>query len=113
MRELFLDLTKLLGQVCPVFQHVPSEALYPYMTLEPLNSLQGLPWGPTFVTFTVKIWSRYAGTKEILKLAKVVESLLYTYQKGSLKVMKSGLSLLKDGDIRVHTFSVKARIPHE
>ncbi len=112
MRELFLDLTKLLEHVCPVFQHVPADPPHPYITLEPTQSLQGLPWGPTLVTFTVKIWSRYSGTKEILKLAKGVESLLYTYQKGSLKVMKSGLSLLKDEETRVHTFSIKARVPH-
>ncbi|MBI2707868.1 MAG: hypothetical protein HYX35_06135 [Proteobacteria bacterium] len=113
MRELFLDLTKTLEQVCPVFQHVPPESPYPYMTLEPLHSLQGLPWGPTLVTFTLKIWSQYAGTKEILKLAKTVEEMLHTYQVGSLKVMKSGLSLLRDRETRVHTFSIKARIPHE
>lgn len=113
MRELFLDLTKILAPVCPVFHHVPPEAPYPYMTLEPLSSLQGLPWGPTLVTFTLKIWSRYAGTKEILKLAKTVDALLHTYQKGSLKVMESSLALLKEGETRVHTFSIKARVPHE
>jgi len=113
MRDFFLDLTKVLSQVCPVFLHVPPEATYPYMTLEPINSLQGIPKGPTLITFTLKIWSQYAGTKEILRMAKRVEPLLHAYQKGSLKIMKSGIALLKEGNTRVHTFNIKARVPHE
>lgn len=110
MGEFFFDLIKALRQICPAFLHLPPDVAYPHITVEPTNSLTGLPWGPTVLNFSVKIWSHYAGTKEILKMAKNVEAALNTYQKGSLKVMKSALSLLEDGKTRVHTFQVKAKI---
>jgi hypothetical protein len=110
MRELVLDLTKILGTVCPTFHHVPQEVPYPHITLEPINSLYGLPWGPTIVTVTVKIWSRYAGTQEVLKLAKRVENIIYSYQKGSIKLMESALFHLKEEAIRVHTFRLKVKV---
>ncbi len=110
MGEFFFDLTKVLSKICPTFLTLPLEVEYPHITVEPTNSLTGLPWGPTVLNFRVKIWSRYIGTKEILKMAKNVEAALNAYKRGSLKVMKSSLSFLEDGHTRVHTFQVKARI---
>jgi len=120
MRKFYTDLTAALSQVCPAFLHVPPQTIYPYITLEPGNSLQGLPWGPLIVIFSVKIWSRYTGTQEILKLAHAVEHLLHWYTPktftASLKILESTLILLKDGQTRVQTFRLKARLtgdPHE
>jgi hypothetical protein len=114
MRKFCSDLTKALSRICPAFLQVPPEAPYPYITVEPQTSLQGLPWGPTLATLKVKIWSRYAGTQEILKMARKAEQIFYIQQQGSLKIMQSALTLLTDKQTRVHTFSLKARIPsHE
>ena len=108
MRELLLDLLSLFTNVCPTFITVPSKTAYPYITLEPELVLLGLPWGPQVVTFSVKVWSRYAGTHEILKLAKAAEDLIQNYEKVSLKIRESSLVLLKDGQTRLHTFQLKA-----
>jgi hypothetical protein len=112
MGELLMTLSTTLGQVCPTFLQVPSHTAYPYITLEPEQSLQGLPWGPRMVIISVKIWSRYAGTQEILKLAREAEAYLQGYhpQAGSLKILESTLTLLKDGQTRVHTFRIKVRL---
>ena len=61
------------------------------------------------VTLTLKIWSRYAGTHEILKLAKEVEGFLQVCEI-SLKILESTLVLLEDGQTRVHSFRLKARV---
>lgn len=114
MREFLIDFAALLGQVSPAFLQVPPKTAYPYITLEPAQSLHGLPGGPTILTLSVKIWSRYAGTQEILKLARGVEVLLQGYApkhiKVSLKILESALMLLNDGQTRVHTFRLKARL---
>ena len=110
MRDLLLDLTQALNSVCPAFLHLPPETLPPYITVEPVSSLQGLPWGPTIVTFTIKIWSRYAGIYEILRLGKGVEKILENYTKSSLKIIKSALTLLSDKETRVQTLHLQARV---
>ena len=115
MRNLLIDLRTTLGEVCPTFLQVPAKTPHPYITIEPGQSLQGLPWGPLIVTLTIKIWSRYAGTREILKLAKSVETLLQKYAPAtfevSLKMQESTLVLLSDSKTRVHSFHLKARLP--
>lgn len=114
MREFLKDLATTLGQVAPSFLHLPPKTNYPYITIELEQNLQGLPWGPRIVILTIKIWSRYAGTQEILKLAKGVENLLegYTPQdfKVSLKILEGTLKLLTDGQTRVYTCRLKARL---
>ena len=117
MRELLTDLMTTLHQVCPTFLQVKPHTAYPYVTIEPQQMLQGFPRGPCIVTLVIKISSRYAGTREILKLAQRIESLLQGYSpptfKVSLKVLKSSLVLLADGQTRIHTFLVKARLKGE
>lgn len=110
MRELLLNLSSLLSAVIPTYVHVPQKTPYPYITLEPDLVLLGLPWGPRVVTFSIKIWSRYAGTIEILRLAKDVETILQNYSHNSIKIRESSLELLKDGQTRLHTFKVKTRL---
>jgi len=110
MRDFLLDLTKALTEICPAFLHLPPETPYPYITIEPVSSLQGLPWGPTIITLTIKIWSRYTGTHEILKLARSVEKTVNTYKKSSLKIIKSALTLRADKKTRVHTIHLQARV---
>ena len=114
MREFLVKLKEALNEVAPSFLQVPSQTPYPYITIEPEQSLQGLPWGPLLLMITLKIWSQYTGTKEILKLAKDLENLLQNYIfrpfEGSLKIRESGLVLLKDGQTRVHTFRLKIRL---
>lgn len=110
MRELLLNLSTTLATLCPTFVHVPLHTPYPYITLEPDLVLSGLPWGPQIATFSVKIWSRYAGTIEILNLAKGVEDLLQRYEKTSLKIRESSLEVLNDGQTRRHTFKLAARL---
>ena len=110
MGNFYFDLTNVLNKICPAFLSLPADVDYPHLTVEPANFLTGLPWGPTVLNFSVKICSRYAGTKEILKMARNVEEALCSYKIGSLKVIKSSLSLLEDGETRVHTFQVKAKI---
>lgn len=110
MREFLLELRSALLPMSPTFLHVPQDVPYPHITLEPLSSLRGIPWGPLVLTFRLKIWSQYEGTREILEMIKNVEAFLGSYPKGSLKVLKSALTLLTDKKTRVHVFSVKARI---
>ena len=111
MREILLNLSRSLANVIPTYVHVPQKTPYPYITLEPELVLVGLPWGPRIATFSVKIWSRYAGTIEILKLAKDVEALILSFEPNTLKIRESQLELLKDGQTRLHTFKLKTRIP--
>ncbi len=117
MREFLTNLMTTLHQVCPTFLQVKPHTAYPYITIEPQQMLQGLPGGPCIVTLAIKISSRYAGTREILKLAKRIESLLHGYSpasiKVSLKILKSSLVLLADEQTRVHTFLLKARLKGE
>lgn len=114
MRDLLTDLRTTLAEVCPTFLEVPPKTAYPYITIEPGQSLQGYPWGPLIVTLTIKVWSDYAGTKEILSLSKTVEKLLQGYAptafEVSLKMVESTLMHLRDEKIRVHTFRLKARL---
>jgi hypothetical protein len=111
MGEFLNYLTTGLTHICPAFTQVPPQTVYPYITLEVEQKLQGLPWGPFMVIVSVKIWSRYAGTQEILKLAKAVEEFLSTQTfKGSLKLLESTLVLLNDSQTRVHSFRLKARL---
>ncbi len=110
MRELLINLSSLLSAVIPTYVHVPLKTPYPYITLEPDLVLLGLPWGPRVATFSIKIWSRYAGTIEILKLAKEVETVIQNYRNNSLKIRESSLELLKDGQTRLHTFKLKTRL---
>lgn len=117
MHEFLNDFRQTLNRVCATFLQVPPETYYPYITLEPDLILKGLPWGPTMVTLNVKIWSRYAGTHEIVMFSRRVEQLILTYApktlKVSLKILKSTLVLLNDGQTRVHTFHLKVRIAGE
>ena len=111
MGELLKKLTTELGRICPTFTQVPLQTAYPYISLEPEQNLQGLPWGPSMVILNVKIWSRYAGTQEILRFAKEVEEFLYEQSfEISLKILESTLVLLEDGQTRVHCFRLKARV---
>jgi len=111
MGEFLNKMRVALNQICPTFTQTPLQTPYPYITLDVEQKLQGLPWGPLMVVVAVKIWSRYAGTHEILKLAKGVEGFLYEYSfETSLKILESSLVLLKDGQTRVHSFRLKARI---
>lgn len=111
MREILINLQKKLNHICPSFIQVPPNTPYPYITLEPGQILQGLPWGPSIALINVKIWSNYKGTREILKLARGVDTLLGGYVSplahGSLKVLDSSLMLFKDETTRVHTFRLK------
>lgn len=115
MGEFLKKLSEGLNRICPTFTQVPFQTPYPYITLEAEQILQGLPWGPCMVILTVKIWSRYTGTQEILRFAKDVEAFLQTYGgpafEVSLKILESSLVLLKDGQTRVHCFRLKARLP--
>ena len=113
MREFFTDLIVLLSPLCPTFLQLPPKVPYPHITVEDITSLCGLPAGPTLLSFSLKIWSQYAGTKEILKTLHEVEAIIGTYQKARMKVMKSFLTVLSDGKTRVHTLHLKARVPHE
>lgn len=111
MGELLKKLLTGLSHICPAFMQVPSQTAYPYITLEADNILQGLPWGPSMVMLNIKIWSRYAGTQEILKFAREVEGFLYEQSFDvSLKILESTLVLLNDGQTRVHCFRLKARV---
>jgi hypothetical protein len=114
MRDLLTDLRTTLEEVCPTFLEVPPKTPFPYITIEPGKSLRGYPWGPLIVTITIKIWSDYSGTKEILTLSKTLEKLLQSYTpiafQVSLKMLESTLMLLTDEKIRVHTFRLKARL---
>ena len=115
MGGLLKNLTIGLEQFCPTFTQVPQQTSYPYITIEVEQMLQGIPWGPSMVMFSIKIWSRYAGTQEILKFAKNVEEFLNSYNlpssQVSLKILESTLVLLKDGQTRLHCFRLKARLP--
>jgi hypothetical protein len=115
MGEFLNKLTTELAQFCPTFTQTPPQTPYPYITLEMDQLLHGMPWGPTMAVLTVKIWSRYCGTFEILTIAKQVEGFLqnYTRPDASLKLMESTLTLLKDGQTRQHCFRLKARLPQE
>lgn len=111
MGEFLNTLRTGLSEICPTYTHVPPGTPYPYITIEAEQTLQGLPWGPLMAIVTVKIWSRYTGMKEILKLAKDVEDYLYEQSfTTSLKILESTLTLLDDGQTRVHGFRMKARI---
>lgn len=114
MGEFLSHLRIGLNQICPTFLQVPSQTPYPYITLEAEQILRGLPWGPYMVMVTVKIWSRYSGTQEILKFSKAIEIFLQDYDpstfKVGLKILESTLVLLTDGQTRVHTFRLKARL---
>lgn len=120
MRDILTDLRSTLNEVCPTFLYVPSEPPYPYISIEPGQSLQGLPWGPHILIINIKIWSRYKGTREIVRIVKSIDHLLQRYTlkavKVSLKVTESSLMLLKDEQTRLHTFRLKVRYrgnPHE
>lgn len=111
MGEFLNTLRAGLTEICPAYTHVPSGVPYPYITLEAEHTLQGLPWGPLMAVVMVKIWSRYEGMKEILKLADDVEGYLYKQSfTTSLKILESSLVLLNDGQTRVHTLRLKARL---
>ncbi|HUX80523.1 MAG TPA: hypothetical protein VMW10_12390 [Alphaproteobacteria bacterium] len=114
MREFLIDLKANLEEICPTFLQVPPKTPYPYITLEPGHYMQGFPWGPLIVTLTIKIWSDYAGTKEILSLGRAVEKHLKRYTSTafevSLKIDKSSLLHMVDEQIRVHTIGLKARL---
>lgn len=113
MRELLTTLSTALGQICPTFVHVPPQTVYPYITLEPKQVLEGFPAGSRVMLVSIKIWSRYKGTQEILKLAKEVEGLLQNYApqtfKVSVKILESTLVFLEDGNTRLHTIQIKMR----
>lgn len=113
--KLLKIMTGELAQFCQTFTQVPPYTPYPYITLEAEQVLQGLPWGPSVVIVVLKIWSRYPGTQEILKMAKKVEEFLNDHLLSafpiSLKILESALVSLKDGQTRVHHFRLKVRIP--
>jgi hypothetical protein len=109
MLNFLKNLTNGLETICPTFTHVPPQTPYPYITVEAEQVLQGLPWGPCMAMMTVKIWSRYMGLHEILTLVKDVEAFLQT-QRGGLKILESKLVLLNDGQTRLHSLRLKARI---
>lgn len=117
MGDFLKELSYSLSRVCPTFLQVPLHTPYPYITLEPEQHLQGYPRGTSIVILSLKIWSRYSGVQEILRLAKNVEELLHGYIpkpiKASLKIGESALVLFKDGQTRLHTFKIKARIRGE
>ena len=112
MHQFLNDLRKKLDRICPTFLQIPHEAPYPYITLEPQQHLVGLPWGPRILLLDIKIWSRYKGTQEILRLTSKVESSLLdsTSFKVSLSIVQSTLGLLTDGQTRKHTFRLKVRL---
>ncbi|MBA3814626.1 MAG: hypothetical protein H0X26_09160 [Alphaproteobacteria bacterium] len=111
MGEFLKKLMTGLNQICPTFTQTPPQTPYPYITLEVEQKLSGLPWGPFMVIVTAKIWSRYPGTQEILKLAKEAEGFLHARSfETSLKLLESTLVLLNDGQTRVHSFRLKARV---
>lgn len=110
MREFLRHLSSLLSAIIPTYVHVPQKSPYPYITLEPELILSGLPWGPRIATFSIKIWSRYTGIIEILRLAKDVETVISNYENHSLIIRESRLELLKDGQTRLHTFKIKTRL---
>lgn len=114
MGQFLKNLAVALDQFCPTFTQVPYQTPYPYITLEAEQILQGLPWGPSMMMLNIKIWSRYAGIQEILKIAKSVEAFLNTYHSPSLqvslKLLESTLVLLKDGQTRIHCFRLKVRL---
>lgn len=112
MLNFLKKITTGLEAICPAFTHVPLQTPYPYITIETEQMLRGLPWGPHMALMNVKIWSRYRGIQEILKLAKDVEHFLER-QNGSLKIIESTLVILNDGQTRLHSFRLKARIPGE
>lgn len=115
MGEFLKNLAKELGQLCPTFTQVPHPTPYPYITLEAEQILQGAPWGASMAIVNLKIWSRYAGTQEILRIAKNVEEFLNGPKipslQISLKLLESSLLLLQDGQTRIHCFRLKARLP--
>jgi hypothetical protein len=113
MRKFLGDLIASLDPYCPTFLTLPPDVPYPHITLEGIRSLSALPLGPTALTFELKIWSRYAGPKEILIILKQIESLFHTHKKGQFKIIKSFLAILPHEEKRVHTLHVKARIPYE
>lgn len=113
MRNLLTDLRLTLNELCPTFLQTPIHPIYPYIIIEPGQSLKGLPWGPHIALLSIKIWSRYKGTREILKIAKHAENILEHYApkilEARLKLIESTLVLLKDEQTRLHTFRLKAR----
>jgi hypothetical protein len=113
MREFFKDLINTLNLLFPTFLQLPPEVPFPHITVEKITSLYGIPSGPTVLSFSLKIWSQYPGTKEILKTLHDVEVFINSYQKGQIKIMKSFLSTLPDGRTRVYTIHLKARVPYE
>jgi len=112
MGEFLKKLTIELGLLCPTYTQVLPKTPYPYISLEAEQNLQGIPWGPSMAIISIKIWSRYEGTQEILKLGKAVEDFLYllSFDVG-LKILESTLVLLKDGQTRLHSFRLKVRLP--
>lgn len=114
MHEIAVNLINTFTQVCPTFLSVPHPVPYPHMTVEPKSELKGMPRGPTVAIITLKIWSRYAGLREILLLKKEAESKMEAYPLGSIKLMDSILSLGEDKITHVHTFRLKVRsLSHE
>jgi hypothetical protein len=114
MRTVLKDLIQILSPECPAFTQAPSQKIYPYMTLDVVQNLQGYPHGPRILMVNLKIWSQYNGTFEILKLAKDVEHRLERYKPqtytGSVKICESSMSLQKDGLTRAFLFRLKIRI---
>lgn len=111
MRKLLKDLKDELGSICPTYIQRPEEISFPHITLVPEQTLCGVPWGPRIACLSIKLWSRYAGTLEILQLGKEVEQRIYNFSSFSLKLTESSLLLLKDERTRLYKFRLKALLP--
>ena len=111
MRKLLKELQESLSLVCPTYIQHPEVLDFPHITLVPEQSLCGVPWGPRVAYVSVKLWSRYTGTLEILRLGKEVESTLIHFLPYSLKLTESTLLLLKDKRTRLYKFRLKALLP--
>ncbi|EKE10377.1 MAG: hypothetical protein ACD_16C00043G0004 [uncultured bacterium] len=111
MRKLLNELRNDLSLICPTHIQRPEEVFFPHITLVPEQSLYGVPWGPRIACISIKLWSRYAGTLEILRLGYEVEQRLYAFSPFSLKLMESSLHLLKDERTRLYKLRLKALLP--
>lgn len=111
MRKLLWTLTRSLSHICPAFLHVPMNIPYPYITLEPEQTLKGVPWGPSILCLSVKVWSRYTGTQEVLSLANNVDEFFREFNPESfdlnLNIKESKLILLSDGQTRLYNLRLK------
>lgn len=97
------------GMTCPVYDDVPQDAAYPYLTIDQLAAIEEddfiehlLQW-----QVTLSVWSEYRGKKEAAELLEQARTAIHNKRlpggAAFVETVVSRMSLNRDQDGRTYT----------